>query len=87
MPKTLSGKKVSEDDWKKAKELAKKEGFSIKKDKVNFYKYTMGILKQMMSKELEETTVAGDIAVPNVAMKLKTNDKPAKWSDLIRRGQ
>ena len=83
MPKKLFGKDVKEADWKKAKQLAKDQGLSVKKDKTGFYKYTMGILKKMMNGELEETTVAGDIAISNPAIKL--NDKPAKWSDLIKR--
>lgn len=83
MPKTLQGKKVKEKYWKEAKQLANKEGFSIKKDKQAFYKYTMGILKQMMSKDLEETVVAGDVAVPSLPL-AKDKEKPSKWSDLIK---
>lgn len=85
MPKQIFGKDVKEKDWKKAKSLAKEQGFSIKDDKETFYKYTMGILKQMMRDELEETTVAGDVAVPHGGKKkTKRNKKPHKWSDLVK---
>lgn len=84
MPKKLFGKKVKESEWEKAKKLTKEQGFSIKDDKEAFYKYAMGILKQMMSDELEETTVAGDVAVPHGGKKTKYNKKPHKWSDLVK---
>lgn len=85
MPEKIHGKKVKEKEWKKAKELAKKQGFSVKDDKEGFYKYAMGILKQMMSDELDETTVAGDVAVPHGGKgKRKVNKKAMKWSDLVK---
>lgn len=85
MPKKIYGKKVKESEWEKAKQLAKDQGFSVKDDKEKFYKYSMGILKQMMSDEIEETTVAGDIAVPNATGgKKKLNKRAMKWSDLIK---
>ncbi len=75
MPKTLFGKKVPEEYWTKAKKLAKEQGIN-KKDKDRYYKYTMGILKQMMS----ETVVSGDVAVPSGVIK----KSPKKWNNIIK---
>lgn len=74
MPKKLFGKKVPEEYWSRAKKLAKEQGFS-KDDKEKYYKYTMGILKQMMN----ETVVAGDVAIPIGNTK--------KWSNIIKRNE
>lgn len=76
MPKKLFGKKVPERYWKTAKKLAKKNGFTIKDNKEQYYKYVMGILKQMM--RLNETVVAGDVAIPIGTKPLK------KWSNIIK---
>lgn len=76
MPKMLNGKKVSEADWDLAKSQARKQGFTIKKDKGKFYQYAMGILKNIMGE-----SVAGDVAVPNTS---EGKVKKRKWSEMVK---
>ena len=83
MPKTLNGKKVPERYWKEAKKQARKQGFTIKDDKDKFYQYAMGIVKKMMN----ESVVAGDVAVPNCPITGKPKKlkrlKKQKWVELL----
>lgn len=85
MPKRIFGEEVPEEYWEDAKKQAKKQGFSPKKDKSKFYSYTMGILKKMMANKINETTVAGDVAVPSGGISF-TNTKPVKWPDIVKKG-
>ena len=90
MPKVLDGVDVPEKYWDLAKKQTRAQGLSIKKDKDKFYAYAMGILKTMMKNKIEETVVAGDVAVPTCPvtgkpMKMKKKQKKQqKWVELLK---